>query len=83
LALVSKVTKDTILGETAVPHHFNRHRSLYHNSTWQAFFEESKLVYRMTFLLEFFLDYLRLTIKLDMALIHRLGMSKAVEVACS
>jgi hypothetical protein len=48
--------------------------SSYHNSTWQAFFEESKLVFRMTFLLESFLDYSLRTTKPGLASTRRLGM---------
>ena len=48
--------------------------SSYHNSTWQDFFEESKLVSRTIYLLEFFLGCSLPTTKLDMASTRRLGM---------
>jgi hypothetical protein len=51
-------------------------RCSYNNSTWQAFFEESKLEFKMIYLVEFFLDCLLQMTKLDMGSTRKLGMFK-------
>ena len=75
-----KVTKHWRVGSLSKEHcHSILLTSPYHISTWQVFFEESKLVFKTIYLLQSFLDCSLPTIKLDMASTHKLGMFRAKE----
>ena len=59
--------------ESQGPTHSHLKRSAAHISRWQAFCEESKLEYRMTYPPGFCQASLRLMINFDMELIRKLG----------